>query len=257
MTQLQAEAPTTSKIAAPGFWSRQFRSPATRKQRVFDFCFGIVAPVLCVIFDPVVFTPGAMGLTGSLYGWRVFGYAEIVIGVILLAYYLLTQRSSSWLAGALLSGALFALVVGIVLLPLTLLGMFILIGFFGLTPFLTAFVFLRNGYRCWQESTARRPATRGVPVAVVAAVLVCGIPLALQVGLSAFADRAISGLQSESDQEFAQAVRSLKRIHLVLDEDKIVSLYRHADARHRERLSAAYREITGRSIEDRIVELND
>ena len=44
---------------------------------------------------------------------------------------------------------------------------------------------------------------------------------------------------------------------LQLDQDEIVTLYQHADARHRERLSSAYKEITGRSIEDRIAELND
>ena len=258
MTQLQAEAPSVaSKRSASGFWSRQFRSPATTKQRVFDICFGIVAPVLCVIFDPAVFARSGIWGAGMLYGWRVFGYAEIIIGVALLAYYLFAQRCSRFLAGALLASALFAFAVGVVLLPMSLMGMFILIGVFGLTPFLTAFVFLRNGYRCWRESTAHQPVIRAVVVAVLAGVLVCGIPLALQMSLAALAKRAIAQLQSDSDREFAQAIGLLKRINVGVDQDNIVSLYQHADAKHRERLSSAYKEITGRSIEERIAELND
>jgi len=258
MTQIDTEAPPiVAKSAASGFWSRQFRSPATTKQRVFDICFGIVAPVLCVAFDPAVFTQSGIGGAGMLYAWRVFGYAEIIIGVALLAYCLLAQRSSRFLAGALFASALFAFVVGLVLLPMSLMGMFILIGVFGLTPFLTAFVFLRNGCRCWRDSTAHRPATRGVVLAVLAGVLVCGIPLALQMSLAALAKRAVAQLQSDSDREFAQAIGLLKRINVGVDQDEIVALYQHADAKHRERLSSAYKEITGRSIEDRIAELND
>ena len=42
-------APGTSQYS-PGFWRGQFQLPATPLQTAFDACFGIIAPVLCVIF---------------------------------------------------------------------------------------------------------------------------------------------------------------------------------------------------------------
>jgi hypothetical protein len=43
--------------AAPsdGFWRRQFMPPTTKRQKIFDVLFGVIAPVLCFVFDPIVF----------------------------------------------------------------------------------------------------------------------------------------------------------------------------------------------------------
>jgi len=39
-----------------GFWKRQFSAEPTRAQNIFDVIFGEIGPVLCLIFDPFVFT---------------------------------------------------------------------------------------------------------------------------------------------------------------------------------------------------------
>jgi hypothetical protein len=39
----------------PRFWRRQLMAPKTHAQRIFDVLFGVVAPVLCFVFDPIVF----------------------------------------------------------------------------------------------------------------------------------------------------------------------------------------------------------
>jgi hypothetical protein len=39
----------------PGFWRRQFSNDVTPAQNIFDVIIGVIAPVLCFIFDPVVF----------------------------------------------------------------------------------------------------------------------------------------------------------------------------------------------------------
>src|SRR6059036_1217018 len=45
----------------PRFWKRQFLGPATTPQIIFDVVFGIVGPVLCFVFDPVVFRGDFLG----------------------------------------------------------------------------------------------------------------------------------------------------------------------------------------------------
>src|ERR1051326_927378 len=37
------------------FWSRQFSTTITSRQKIFDLVVGVVIPILLVIFDPVVF----------------------------------------------------------------------------------------------------------------------------------------------------------------------------------------------------------
>jgi hypothetical protein len=52
-----------------GFWKRRFEPPATVSQRWFDFIFGIVAPILCLVFDPAIFRngfPAGMGFLVSI-----------------------------------------------------------------------------------------------------------------------------------------------------------------------------------------------
>ena len=47
--------------ARPGFWRRQFAPSLTRPQVVFDITFGVIGPILCFGFDPLVFRGGLGG----------------------------------------------------------------------------------------------------------------------------------------------------------------------------------------------------
>src|SRR5215831_8054578 len=38
-----------------GFWKRQFQQEPTRRQKQWDWTFGVVMPVICFFFDPIVF----------------------------------------------------------------------------------------------------------------------------------------------------------------------------------------------------------
>ena len=42
----------------PGFWRRQFGSNVTTKQKGFDWTVGVVLPLICFLFDPIVFRDG-------------------------------------------------------------------------------------------------------------------------------------------------------------------------------------------------------
>ena len=57
-----------------------------------------------------------------------------------------------YLGGLFLAGSVISLIVGIILLPFSLIGMFFLIGFLGFTPLFSSFVYLRNGVRAIKGS---------------------------------------------------------------------------------------------------------
>src|SRR5437879_4299486 len=105
---------------ALGFWKKQFQLPGTPFQSAFDICFGLIAPILCVIYDPAVFRSDGSRLFESLNALWLFAYLEIGIGVMALGYYLLVRRASMFLSGVLYAGALFSLLLGLAMLPLTL-----------------------------------------------------------------------------------------------------------------------------------------
>jgi hypothetical protein len=145
-----AHAATTPRPR--GFWRRQFGEQTTRAQRRFDLTFGIVLPVLCFVFDPVVFRGWLIGGEGFYGGWQTYAYAVSALEMVALAAWLFRAggagRPPAALGGVLLAGGVFSLAVGVFILPLSLLGLvFYLVGAFGFIPFPTAVVYLRNGWR--------------------------------------------------------------------------------------------------------------
>jgi hypothetical protein len=214
--------------------------------------------VLCVFFDPTVFrSDGVMG-NGFLSHMRLFGYVEIAASTAALGYYLLTRRASPLLAGALWGGFLFALILGLAMLPLTLLGLLLIIGVFGFTPFLTSWVFLRNAYRCWRDASVRVSRKAGLLLVTMGMALILAIPASLQGSAYYLCNRAMQALRSGSEQDFARAVRTLQRTRFIVSPDAIALAYQKAtDEIQRERLARAFRAVTGQSVEQRLAQLND
>jgi len=235
-----------------GFWERQFRLPATWPQVAFDLIFGVIAPVFCVLVDPIVFV-GEIGLFRS---WCLMAYLEIAVGIVALGYYLLTRHASSLLSGVLFAGAIFSLLLGILLLPCSFWGLIIIIGLFGFTPFLTGFVFMRNGCRCLEglsPRVTRIAARRAVTLGIILTLLV---PVGLQVTASHLIKRAIVALQSDSERDFVRAVLTLKWMRFTTDTDRIILVYQMTgDEKRRQRLTGAFQTITGQTIEERQAEL--
>ena len=134
-----------------GFWRRQFGAQVTRKQRRFDVAFGLVLPVLCFVFDPIVFREWFSDAPGLLGRWQFYAYTISALEMVALAAWLFKAngggRPPAALGGMLLAGGFFSLLVGVVLLPFSLLGLILFVGVFGFTPFFTAVVYLRNGWR--------------------------------------------------------------------------------------------------------------
>jgi hypothetical protein len=182
---------------AGGFWRRQFDDAPTPRQRKFDVTFGIVMPVVCFALDPIVFKTGSE-YGGALYPrWQLYAYTISVVEMVALCAWLLAAgragRRPAALAGMLMAGAGFAFVVGMAILPFSLIGLLVLlIGLLGFVPFLTAFVYLRNG---WRAAGALGHAGKGSP-ARAALAFVCGFVFALAApafaGVSATVSEAVA-----------------------------------------------------------------
>ena len=146
-----AHAPTRRQVRP--FWRRQFGGQVTRAQRRFDIAFGFVMPVLCFVLDPIVFHKWLSYKPGFLLGrWQFYAYTISALEMVALAAWLSKAsgggRPPALLGGMLIGGGVFSLVVGVLILPFSLVGLiYFFVGALGFTPLLTAVVYLRNGWR--------------------------------------------------------------------------------------------------------------
>ena len=139
-----------------GFCNRQFHLEPTPRQRRFDWTFGVILPVICVAADPIVFS-SAFGVDDAILGrYKIFAYLLSSVSIMSMAAWLLWGQQLGeirpYLGGLFLAGSVISLIVGVILLPFSLIGMFFLIGFLGFTPLFSSFVYLRNGVRAIKGS---------------------------------------------------------------------------------------------------------
>jgi len=261
----------TNVIFAPMryFWKRQFAPTATRGQRLFDFFFGVVTPWICVFLDPTVFRTEFGNGTAILAKFQIFSYTEIAFATAALAYFLFARRSSPVLAGFFFVGALFSFAVGVAILPLAVVALIIFIGALGLTPLVTAFVYLRNGIRAWRHyrsSPANPPSScarslslrHAAAVAVLGAALMIGVPALFQVYVVRTTNSALATIESGSDSDSLRAIGTLKHLRFVFNSDDLAFAYERAqNPARRERLSRAFRALTGKDVHDRLAILRD
>ena len=255
---MRIEAQIDGPSANPelGFWQRQFAASATRAQMTFDLLFGVAGPILCFTFDPIVFRNG---IERALYPeYQLFAYSFSGLQILLLLYWLwLTPRIEPWsqfVGGMLLAGAIFCLALGIVLAPYSLMGLLLASGVFGFTPFLTAFVYLRNGVRALRRGPKSESGVMRVMVSLTGIVVVFGLPLLLSVPIHLAVNRAVNDIVHGNPQQAIAAAHRLVplRFFAGAELDEIVNTYNAAtDEKRKELLKSCYREITGEDIERR------
>jgi hypothetical protein len=240
------------------FWPPSFYQPPTSAQRVFDIFFGILAPPLCVILDPGLFSGFRLGTHAIFSPLRILLYLEIIIGLSALAYYLFARRASYMLAGILYACALFSFLVGVTIFPFTLLALLAIIGVFGLVPFVTAFVFVRAGYRCLREAAQNVPAPHPFLRALPALLLTLAIPVALQFSVNHLAAQAMLTIEAGSSPDTSRAVQTLRRMRELVDFDDLAHAYqRSSDPIQRQRLADAFQSITGSTLQERLQRIHD
>jgi hypothetical protein len=246
------------------FMRRQVCGEATLWQIIFDVTVGMILPVLCLVFDPLVFRGNFIGrpVMGS---FQFFAYGLIGIEIVAFGAWLgAGRRAGEWcgvLSGVMHAGALFSACIGVLLLPLSLFGLaFYGLGVLGFTPFVTAFIYWRNARRALRAAAAR--------MSRAAVCLTLALGLCVPFGAPAFAQWRVrrmieSSLPDVIGGDEVRAAAAARRLSFLsrLDKgefDQMAWAYgRETDPARKERLARAYHDITGDHIEHRLLMLND
>ncbi len=224
----------------------------------------MVLPILCFVADPGVLKGGIFG-PPLLGDYQFLVYAVSAIEIALLLAWLLLRRHltpfSAPIGGALLAGGIFSTVIGVLLLPFSLLGLIYVIGIAGFTPLLTGFVYLRNGVRALRAQLRNSVFGLRLAIAAVAAVIVIGLPFLLNLQLSQAISTSVATFVNGDSVQSAVAgerLRSLSPFISAQNLDTLVTAYtQETNAGKKEQIKQIYRELTGADIEQRLAILND
>lgn len=161
------------------FWERETESP-----RKFDWFFGVIMPVICFVFDPIVFKGG-----GAILGtYKPFAYLLSFVSVMAMSAWLIWGAKLKWfngfLAGLFLVVGIVSIGIGVVLLPYSLIGLVILIGALGFTPLFTSIVFLRNAFRAFQAAKPFLDSSVLVRSFALAAIFSAVVPAVINVEIN-------------------------------------------------------------------------
>ena len=167
-----------------GFWKRQFHLEPTYEQKEFDWAFGVVLPLICIAADPLVFDVRIGSFNQAILAeYKIFAYVLSSVSVLaMVAWLLWGQRLGElrpYIGGLFLAGSIISLIVGVILLPFSLIGMFLIIGLLGFTPLFSSFVFLRNGVRAINGSKMDSQTWVVYRAVIIAAIYSLIVPLVL------------------------------------------------------------------------------
>ena len=236
-----------------GFFARQWGPHRTPKQLTFDIIVGIVGPIICFISDPIVLR-GGFGGPALFPQFQLLTYLISGLEIVLLLVWLTLGEHlkglSAPIGGALISGSIFSALIGFAILPYSLIGILILVGFAGFTPFLTSFVYLRNGVCALRSQEQNSTYQVRFPIAVVAAIVTFCLPYAGAAQLNNIFSSAVSNLLNGDEAQVAQAMKIL-RPWARFSEGQLETIIRaietsNNDPLRQELLQKRYREITGR-----------
>src|SRR5436190_6345606 len=212
--------------AVPGALAKGAAHPPTRRHATFDVGFGVVLPIVCLVFDPGVLRSDFGG--GALLGAHaVAAYIFIVPAMVGLACWLLWQRAAILLAGPLLAGALVALMIGLVIGPL---GIMIAVagigrlsladvgfGLLGLVPIGTAVAFRRSGLCAFRAACRRHSRFRVSRVAVLLGLATLIVPFVVESHLNGKALTLVQAAQYGDARDEAAALSRWKPLTALVD----------------------------------------
>jgi hypothetical protein len=145
---------------------RLFPKDLPRQRMYFDFVWGMVMPVVCLVFDPLVFKQGDFRDDPLLwiddqgaaklqigkhayYAWPLLAGEIVTLGAVLV-YGKKLRPVAPVLAGVLSVGFLVALSLGVLLSPLAAFATLLYgIGLLGFTPMFTCWAFFRRMRLMW------------------------------------------------------------------------------------------------------------
>jgi hypothetical protein len=234
--------------------------PRIVSSTAFSLAFGIIAPIICFALKPTLLPGDAIELPGLSFisVFWIFGYGVIGLGIASLALWLWRgPRLGSWcgmICGDLLACALFAGVLGLVMLPFSLIGLFAIIGVLGFVPFLTAITFTGNAMRAFHQSRKLLGGPLTWAAMFLGALLVFGVPGSLQAWVSLSIRHAIRDVAAGEPSAMAR----LRAWYPYAHRDRLVWSYEaERDPVKKDRLARAFHDLTGEDVEVRLYRLND
>jgi hypothetical protein len=209
---------------------------------------GVLLPVAMVAVDPVVFR-AVEGLGSPILGFvKPACYAWLGLSVLCMALALMGIARGAVTAGVLGSAALFGVSLGIALLPFSAIGVLLMgIGLLGLSPFVSAAVYAWRARATYRQSTG----SNAKPLAALGCLAFLSVGLAAQWHVSRVFEEAVATIRSGDTARSKDAVAALVRVRYLLSPDELVWPWRDEQPGPvKDRLAAAYRELTGTDIEE-------
>jgi MFS family permease len=237
--------------ARPGFLEQRFGTGPTSSRRTFDWVFGVIMPVFCFAVDPVIFTSRVE--SSLLGGIRPFAYVLSYVSIMAMIAWLFFGERLKWvnafLAGLFGIGAVISFALGLLLLPFSVIGLILVIGILGFTPFFSGAVYLRNAV--WAFRAARPFLEKRVVISsfLLAAVFSVAVPWTINMHIKRELDRILSG----NAEEIGAAVSRLRYVRLLVDAEPLAREYYRGSAAERRSdrmraLAAAVEELSGKNI---------
>ncbi len=230
------------------FWRRQFQKEGTKKQKAFDWIFGVILPVICFSADPAIFRNGIAGeaFLGTI---KPFAYLLSFVSIMAMMAWLIWGDRLKWvsgfLAGLFIVGGLVSFVIGLVLLPVSIVGLIILIGALGFTPLLTSIVYLRNAYRSYHSATQHFESGLLFRTIILTGMFSVITPAVINMEVERAADRIKNG-------NSAAIMRNAKFLYLIspiINADFLKTEYRNETIPERKiAIANAYKSITGQDL---------
>jgi hypothetical protein len=235
----------------PGFLERRFGTGPTSSRRTFDWAFGVIMPVVCFVLDPLIFNSR---LESSLLGrFRPFAYILSYVSIMAMIGWLLFGKRLKWLnaflAGLFGIGAVISFALGLLLLPFSVMGLMLLIGVLGFTPFFSGAVYLRNAFWAFRAALPFLEKRLVISSFLLAAVFSVTVPWTVNMHIKRELDR----IQSGNAEEIGAAASRLRYVWPLVDAEPLASqYYRGSEAERRSdrvrALAAAYEELSGKDI---------
>ena len=266
------------------FWKQQTGPHVTHRQLVFDALFGIFIPLAALIVDfilfhlvgfPFFFAYGKIHYFSSPIAQPILVYISTIVSILVLVCWLKTGQLShiyGLIVSVLFCGAMLTLGIGILLLPFSFVGMVIILSIHSLdtilflfpleilviSPFFTAFTYLRNGIRTFRH--ARQLISFNWIVftasAILGLILMFVVPAILQIQADRYVSRSVNAIFSNDPQIAEMGIANLDRAFWCtnLCYQKIIEEY--VKARHNNDLirmkflSETYYKLTGEAIDN-------
>lgn len=135
--------------------------------------------------------------------------------------FLLFRENLKWfnavLAGLFMVGAAISLIVGVVLFPLSLIGLIFFIGALGFTPLFAAFVYARNSFRAINYAKLTTNKNLLINLVLVSAVFSFVLPYVFYVNVKA----SLREMESGNPAVILENKRKLKYVAPLINVDKL------------------------------------